>query len=511
MCGYGDEFYDVIPALSADRIAKIEWLPRDKIERVEQNNILVGFKILNTSSDTSETGAYQTYKYVNTNDEKDETVYNDEGLIHPFRILHFRIPSDKYMPYGKSVLDSIISPIEQLNLMIKALLIARVTRAPERRIFTIDVGNLQGEPAIKYAYDAVNFLKKKKQLDQVRGVTTPDMIRDTFGATEDIVIPKRAGSEGNSVDTLPAANGLDQIGDIDFLNNRIFPSTGVPKEYLYDSQFTFANSNLSSKSVIFAKRVRRVQRFFLAQLYKLVAIELKLRGYANEVIRGVTLLMNNPSNIDVNERIDIDSKLWTLIGQIKATNTETIFWPDFLIYRNYLQLDDEKIIELLKLAQLQAAGENIFKFLPEDERPEGAKDLGTPTETNVSMGGGMPGGVEGGETPPAEGEEGGNVEIGLPPEAEGALGKPPEAENASVNPDFSKTTLFTEAEEKKRNFIKKMNDEQRQIIENLKKIEQKTLIKQNSFSKLNISFLEETGELDGIEGIKNKEKALYNE
>lgn len=510
MSGFGDDFYDVIPALSGDRIAKMEWLPRDQIERVELNNVLQGFKAIDNSLETSDQNAFSTYKYVNqdVNDDKQKT---EEGLIHPFRILHFRIPSDKYMPYGKSVLDAIVSPVEQLNLMIKSMLIARVTRAPERRIFHIDVGNLQGEVAIKYAYDAVNFLKRKKQLDSARGETTPDVIRDAFGATEDIVIPKRAGTEGNSIDTLPSANGLDQIGDIEFLNNRIFPSTGVPREYLYDSQFALVNSNLSSKSVIFAKRVRRIQRFFLSQLYKLVAIELKLRGFSNEQINDVTLMMNNPSNIDDKEKIEIDTEMWSLISTIKGSNTEGIFYPDYLIYKKYLKLDDEEIVELLKLAQLQAAGENIFKFLPEDERPEGAKDLvGSPEGENAGGEGG--GGAMGGGVSFGGGAEEGMGDI--PPEAEEALGEAPAEEGVvdSINPNTAKQILYVEATEKKLALIKKFQEAQAIIISEIQETSNKNFYKkQTVLRNINLSYLEETGELDGLETIMSNETDTFLE
>jgi len=517
MCGYGDEFYDVIPAISGDRIAKMEWIPRDKIERVEENNILKGFKILNTApnQDSSDygLGLYSTYQYLKKDEDEEE---DEENLIFPFRVLHFRIPSDKYMPYGKSILDAIVSPIEQLNLMIKAMLIARVSRAPERRVFHIDVGNLQGEIAIKYAHDAVNFLKRKKQLDLARGNATAsvDLVRDSFGATEDIVIPKRAGSEGNSIDTLPAAAGLDQIADIDFLNNRIFPSTGVPKEYLYDNQFTFVNSNLSSKSVIFAKRVRRVQRFFLNQLYKLVAIELKLRGYSNENIDKVTLMMNNPSNIDENEKIDIDTKLWGLITQIRGNNAETIFYPDYLMYKYYLKMDDEEIVELLKLAQLQAAGENIFKFMPEEDRPEGARDLGTPSAGaggNVTMG--TEAGDAGGE-PGAEGAEGaeGEAGVGIPQEVTDAMGTPPEAENADVRPDMMKQDLFFEATERKLRLIKKLQFEQENVMKQLQVVQaEKILKKKTILHDINLSLLEGNGELEGLDTMYTIKKEYYSE
>lgn len=505
MCGYGDEMYDVIPAVSGDRILKIQWIPRDKIERVEKNGVLIGFRETQAATDDSTASMFSTYRYVQTDQDRDGDARNEDGLIHPFRVLHFRIPSDKYTPYGKSIIDAVVSPMEQLNLMTKAMLIARVSRAPERRIFTIDVGNLQGEPAIKYAHDAVNYLKRKKMLDMSRGTTKQDLVRDSFGATEDIVIPKRAGSEGNSVDTLPAANNLGDIADVEFMRDRIFPAVGVPRSYLFDEQFAFADTNLSSRSVPFAKRIRRVQRFYLQQLYKLAAIDLKIGGFSNDDIDELTLMMNNPSTLDEKQRNEMDMATWNLILSIKSNNAEAVFYPDYLIYRNYLRMDDDEIVELLKLAQLQAAGENIFKFMPEEDRPEGAKD------------------IEG--QPPAEGEAGagGGVTFGggagsaVPPEAKEALGEPPEAgaeapeaENASLAPDTSKSTAYVEAMERKMALIRKFQEMQAEVIGEIKDAEFEIAKKKKTRLKnFGVAVLENYGEFGGLDALREPEKTFF--
>ena len=507
MCGYGDEFYNIIPALSGDRIAKMEWVPRNKIERIEQNNILMGFKALNTSvEDDSSLNGFLSYRYTNIN-YNDKDHFGDD-IIHPFRILHFKIPSDKYLPYGKSVIDSIVSPIEQLNMMIKAMLIARVARAPERRIFNIDVGNLQGELAIKYAYDAVNYLKKKKQLGSSNGRLSPDLINDSFGVTEDIVIPKRANSEGNSIETLPAI-APPATDDVEFLNNRIFPPTGVPKEYLYDTQFANVSSSLSSKSVLFAKRIKRVQRFFLLQLYKLATIELKLRGFANEEIDSLIIYMNNPSNTDDKEKIELNTSIWGLIRSIKQNNTEGIFYPDYLIYKKFLKMNDDEIVELLKLAQLQAAGENIFNFLPPDERPEEAKDLGG--DQDASNPAPSAGGPIGGDEPSPE--DVAMTALGAP-EPEGTeiiAAETPAPEMASTNPNMKLNNVYLESLDKKNKLIQKFNEIQNQVFEDIKE----NKIKDTSIKGINVNFMEENGELEGLNSffnyVQSQKENVYNE
>ena len=534
MCGFGDEFYEVVVSQSGYFILKILPLPKEQIERVEKNGILTGFKAIKNLQEPRE--GFYTYKIKSLSKE------DENELIYPWRILHFRIPSSKYGVYGKSIIDSILAPIEQLKLMEKAMLIARVTRAAERRIFNVDVGNLVGEKAIKYAYEAVNYSKKKKKLDLIgTDLNRPDLIQDVFGTIEDIVIPKRTGTDGNSIDTLPQANNLGDIADVEFIRDKIFPPLGIPRQYLFDDTFANANLNLSSKSVPFAKRIKRIQRFFLYQMYKLAIIELKLQGYSNKDINDLIIVMNNPSTIADKEQIEIESQRWGLIGNIKASNTEGVFYPDYLIYRDILKLNDDEIVELLKLAQLQASGENIFNFMDPEDRPTGAEDLqGQP---NTGAGGGAGGGAGfeqpiGGEIPGGEGEI--PVESGeeLPAEVEAQLGPPP-AENAEfINNtntnvyieniidnaihvtkesiellDNSDNDEYQKALLKKKEFINKLNTAKQQFVENtqayietIKKF--KAIKTRHEKRKNNIFEMMHNGELNKLDTYTRK---IYNE
>ena len=241
------------------------------------------------------------------------------------------------------------------------------------------------------------------------------------------------------------------------------------------------------------------------QLYKLAAIELKISGYANNDIDGLTLMMNNPSNIDEMERTTIDTAVWGLIATIKSSNAEAIFYPDYLIYRDYLRLDDDEIVELLKLAQLQAAGENIFKFMPEEDRPEGAKDLGN----EVPNTGGAEGGGGGAPPPPAGGG-------GIPPEAEEALGLAPEGgeeasapENASVDTNKVPSTAYFEAMERKLQLMKKFQTMQEEVLNEVKESSELIIArKKTRLKNFGSAVLESSGELGGIPELK---KTTYSE
>lgn len=430
-CGYGDEFYEVVIARSGRAILKLSRIPREAVERVEENNILKGFRLIEEELEQND---FHFYK-VNYNTQQEQ---NDE-LIFPFRILHFRIPSDKYGIYGQAVIDSIVATIEQLKMMEKALIVARVTRAPERRVFTIDVGTLAGEKAIRYANMVVQNFKGKRRLNYYTNETgdrQTDLQRDIFGTVEDLVVPKRAGSEGNQITTLEQANNLGDIADIEFLRDKIFPALGIPRQYFFDDTFANANTNLSSKSIPFAKKIRRVQRFFINQLYKLCIIELKLWGFSNETISQLIISMNNPSNLDDRDRIAVETERWNLIAAIKGLNAEKVFFPDYMIYKDFLKLDDDEIVTMLKLCQLQEQGINPFEAFELEERPEGSEDLqsGQPAVAGGGEVGGVLGGApmggEIGAPAPAGGEEGAPAEMAtetaLPPEVTEALGTPPE-------------------------------------------------------------------------------------
>lgn len=406
ICGFGDDFWEVVPNQSLNSVLQLNFIPRENIERIEENGVLRGFKAINVPTELKTSfSAYRHYDYrMQKNRDKD-----DEEMIHSWRILHFKSQSSKYGVYGKSVVDSVIALIDLLKLMEKSLMIARVMRAPERRVFMIDVGQLQGEKAIKYAYDAVNYFKKKKKLDLL-GNKSPEVLNDIFSDVEDIILPKRAGAENNAIDTLPQIASTD-TEDLNFLRDKIFPAVGIPRQYLFDDTFANANTNLSSKSVAFSKRIRRVQRFIIQQLYKLAIIELKLKGYGNYVINDLQIMMNNPSNIDENERITNETNIWNLIGSIRGQNADTIFYPDYLIYKDILRKSDDEIVEIYKLSQLQKSGENVFNAFPTEERPEGYKDLANAPAAQPGEEGGAPGGGGGG---------------GVPAEAEAALGPAPE-------------------------------------------------------------------------------------
>jgi len=372
-CLLGDEFREIIYSLDGRRIQRINYIPPKLITRIERNGVLQYFEPREPStqySDLNNLGGNYYWDYLKMKENNSKEV----SKLEPFRILHSRIPSFKYSPYGESIIEKQVPVIEKLVLLEQSMLIARLTRSPERRIYNVAVGQMQGEKAMREAAQVVEKLKRKRILDMFNG-SKVDKTVDFWGAVEDIVIPRRTGEEPSTVDTLPGINNTSENGDVEFIRDRIFPGF-VPRQYIYDDQFANANQNLSNKDVHFAKKIRRIQGFHLQSVYKLAVIELALAGYSKNEIAGLTITMNNPSNLDEKERLEVQNSIWGLVSSVKGVNSEeTPFFPDYLIYRDILNFSNEEALLVQKLNLYQKDKKNPFYLIPKEDRPYGYEEL----------------------------------------------------------------------------------------------------------------------------------------
>ena len=229
MCAYGDEFYEIIYSKNGKSIHSINMIPREYVGRYEENGVLKNFFIRKSKKTRDKRDSYYSFDYAQMN--KSEHIE-----IDPFRILHWRISNSDFAPYGKSILDSVITPLEELRLMEQSLLLARISRAPERRIYYVNVGQAQGEKGIAMAREIVRGLKRKSILDRGNGNKLDTNI-DFFGASEDLVIPFRKDEERSTIESLPQLNDPGQLQDLEFIRDRIFPGLGIPRQYLFDDTF----------------------------------------------------------------------------------------------------------------------------------------------------------------------------------------------------------------------------------------------------------------------------------
>jgi hypothetical protein len=210
-----------------------------------------------------------------------------------WQIAHFRLlGDDRRLPYGTSVLEKARRIWKQLLLSEDAMLIYRVTRAPERRVYKIYVGNIDDEDVPAYVDEIANRFKRMPVIDPQTGQI--DLKYNQMANDQDFFIPVRSEDAPNPIDTLAGAQNLDQIADIQYLQAKLFTALRVPKSFLGFEEATGEGKNLALQDIRFSRTVNRIQQAMLMELNKIAIIHLYILGFEDE-LDNFTLSLNNPS------------------------------------------------------------------------------------------------------------------------------------------------------------------------------------------------------------------------
>jgi hypothetical protein len=320
-----------------------------------------------------------------------------------------------YHPYGQSILSGARKHFKQLRLMEDAALIYRITRAPEKRVFTIPVGNIPTAEVPQYIELIARNFKKKKFFDPATGDVNErwhPLIQE-----DDFWLPQRADGTGPTVTTLPGAENLDSIKDIEYFKKKMIAALKIPFSKVGLGE---GNENdqkaVSHVSPDFAKAIQWIQREVAISLKKVAIVHLAMRGFSEEEIKSFDIHMTASSAIDELYRIETWSSRADVIGALKDTEMFTNKW----ILNRFTDMTNDEIDELEaeKAAQMPMQG----------QQPMGGGGGGGPSlrrlgggGPNISMPGPQPegapdlsGGAEG-----AEGGMGGAPPAGPPPVPEG--------------------------------------------------------------------------------------------
>jgi hypothetical protein len=278
-CKYGDNF--VYLKLDPEKgVVGVQQLPTIEIERHE---VGVTAKIsvdITKELDKDKKALHFTWK-------------NKNMEFQSWEIAHFRLlGDDRKLPYGTSMLEKARRIWKQLLLSEDAMLIYRTSRAPERRIFKVFVGNMNDDDVEAYVQRVANKFKREQVVDSKTG--NVDMRFNQMAVDQDYFVPVRDPSSPSPIETLPGATNLSEIADIEYIQKKLLTALRVPKAFLGFEEVVGDGKNLSLQDIRFARTINRIQKSMIQELNKIAIVHLFLLGFEDE-LQNFTLGLTNPS------------------------------------------------------------------------------------------------------------------------------------------------------------------------------------------------------------------------
>jgi hypothetical protein len=255
------------------------------------------------------------------------------------QIVHFRLHTSDpiFYPYGKSIAAMCHRVFRSLKMMEDAMMIYRLSRAPERRIFYVDTGNLPTSKAEMFIERLKQKFKKEKYYNSPKG--TVDARFNPMSMDEDFFVPTKNG-RGTKIDTLPGATNLGEIEDVRYYRDKLLAALKVPKDYLVEKDKSpERKANLSQLDVKFARTIQRVQVDIEAGLESLAKRHLQLRGYPAALIKKLRISLPEPSDMSAKRKLDIDEQKTRVIQAVQGL---ALFSKES-IYREFYDMTDEEI------------------------------------------------------------------------------------------------------------------------------------------------------------------------
>ena len=267
---------------------------------------------------------------------------NQKIEFENFQVAHFRLANDSnLLPYGKSMLESARKVWKQVTLMEDAMLIHRIMRAPEKRIFKIDIGNIRPNEVDNYMQRIINKIKKTPFIDDATG--DYNLKFNIQNLTEDFFLPVRGGDSGTQIESLPGMT-YETTEDIEYLKNRMLAALHVPKAFLGYEEGLGSKATLAAEDVRFARTIERIQRIVVSELTKIAVVHLYSQGYTDAQLVNFELKLTNPSTIYEQEKIELWSNKVNLARDMKDNSLLPSEW----VYKNVFNFSDDQIKNLEK-------------------------------------------------------------------------------------------------------------------------------------------------------------------
>jgi hypothetical protein len=292
---------------------------------------------------------------------------NDSDIqFDNFEMAHFRLLSDfNYLPYGRSFIEPARKIFKQLTLMEDAMLIHRIVRAPEKRTFFINVGNIPPNEVENFMQRTINKMKKTPYVDPNTGEY--NLKYNMQNILEDFYIPVRGGDATTRIET---TKGLDYtaIEDVNYLKDKLFAALKVPKAYFgYEKDLT-GKATLAAEDIRFARTVERLQRIIISELTKIALVHLYAQGYDGESLTNFDLSLTVPSIIYEQEKVALLKEKSALAMELitnKIVPTDWVYDNIFHFsedqYDEYRDLIIEDAKRKFRIDQIETEGNDPYK------------------------------------------------------------------------------------------------------------------------------------------------------
>ena len=263
----------------------------------------------------------------------------EEVIFDNYEMAHFRLLSDfNYLPYGRSYLEPGRKIWKQMTLMEDAMLIHRIVRAPEKRTFFVNVGNIPPNEVETYMQRMINKMKKTPYVDPNTGEY--NLKFNMQNILEDFYIPVRGGDATTRIET---TKGLDYaaIEDVTYLRDKLFSALKVPKAYLGYEADLEGKATLAAEDIRFARTVERIQKILVSELTKIALVHLYSQGYDGSALTNFELSLTTPSIIYDQERTALLKEKVDLAQQMMDTKLMPTDW----IYDNIFHFSEDQYQE----------------------------------------------------------------------------------------------------------------------------------------------------------------------
>ena len=407
-CKYGDNF--VYLKLDSDKgIVGCMQLPNIEIERLERGMPAQAAK-QNIDEPIENKGLRFKWK------AKDME-------FNSWEIAHFRLlGDDRRLPYGTSMLEKARRIWKQLLLSEDAMLIYRTSRAPERRVFKVFVGNMDDKDVEAYVQRVANKFKRDQVVDKNTG--NVDLRFNQMAVDQDYFIPVRDPAQASPIETLPGAQNLSEIADIEYIQKKLLTALRVPKAFLGFEEIVGDGKNLSLMDIRFARTINRIQKCMIAEMNKIAIIHLFLLGFEDE-LSNFTLGLTNPSSQADLLKVDLWKEKILLykdaVTAIEGIAPVSVSWAK----KHVLGFSDEEIkLDLQQQRIEKAVGAeltNTATIITHSGIFDNVDKLYGNKSGSTANAGGAP--------PPPGGDEGGGESMPPPPPPEpgGGAGMTPES------------------------------------------------------------------------------------